>query len=66
MGLPSGPVVGDTGGVGKAADEAMFAPPAGSRVSNAKDTGRLPATNFYGIPATGLLGLLLRAAGRQG
>jgi hypothetical protein len=51
--------------VGAATDEAMFAPPAGSRVSNAKGTGRLPVTNFFGIPATGPLGLLLRAAGRQ-
>ena len=51
--------------VGAATGEAMFAPPAGSRVSNAKGTGRLPVTNFFGIPATGPLGLLLRAAGRQ-
>jgi hypothetical protein len=51
--------------VGAATDEAMFAPPAGSRVSDAKGTGRLPVTNFFGIPVTGPLGLLLRAAGRQ-
>jgi hypothetical protein len=40
-------------------DEAMFAPPAGSRVSKAKGTGRLPATNFLGIPEAGPFGMPL-------
>lgn len=65
MGQATGLVAGPTAHVGAATDEAMFAPPAGSRVSNAKGTGQLPVTNFFGIPATGPLGLLLRAAGRQ-
>jgi hypothetical protein len=45
--------------VGAATGEAMFAPPAGSRVSKAKDTGRVPVTNFFGIPEAGPFGLPL-------
>jgi hypothetical protein len=45
--------------VGAVIDEAMFAPPAGSRASNAKGTGRLPVTNFFGIPEAGPFGLPL-------
>src|SRR5262249_54686757 len=43
--------------VGAVVGEAMFEPPPGSRVSKARGTGRLPVTNFFGIPETALSGL---------
>ena len=45
--------------VGTVTGEAMFAPPAGSRVSRAKGKGRIPVTNFFGIPEAGPFGLPL-------
>lgn len=43
--------------VGAVVGEALFEPPPGSRVSKARGTGRLPVTNFFGIPETALSGL---------